>query len=65
MASELRLKKCFAGLESRGLTVTVTQLNHQHVTDKQLDKGLASGISAVSHSTNSAGHLKSSIGNNF
>lgn len=42
MASELRLKECFAGLESRSLTVIVMQLNQQNITDKQLDQGLIS-----------------------
>lgn len=65
MTSELRLKKCFVGLESRSLAITVLQLKHRNVTDKQLDKRLKSRTSTVSHSTTSAGHLKSYIGNNF
>lgn len=47
------------------MTVIVMQLNQQNVTDKQLDQGLTSGIPTIPHSTNSAGHLKSYIRNNF
>lgn len=65
MTSKLRLKKHFAGLKSRSLTFIVMQWNHKNVTDKPLDKGLASRIFTILHNTNRAGHLKSYTGNKF